>query len=100
MGHALLSEAMLERGLHPQLVRCLLRELLGFQASLSVPGARATEKFPVERGGKRGGAETPDEFNIFFEVIPETLLTEWARRGFGFSPGDRGSEAIAPCVGR
>ena len=33
-GRAMLSEAMVQRGLRPQFVRCLLSERSGFQASL------------------------------------------------------------------
>jgi hypothetical protein len=83
--HDMLCTALLKRGLHPQQVCCLLRELSGMMAQISIAGAGSTARFPLERGGKQGGVETPDEFNILVEVILEPLANSWAARGFGFA---------------
>ena len=69
MDHELLVKGLLGRGLHPESVACLLRELSGMHADITIPGAGSTPRFPLERGGKQGGVETPDEFNLFIEHI-------------------------------
>eukprot|EP00959_Pyramimonas_sp_CCMP1952_P257697 5384888-Pyramimonas_sp.AAC.1 len=67
MDHDILANALLKRSVHPVLVGCLIREVSGFCAKLNVPGAGATERFDLERGGKQGAVATPGEFNIFVE---------------------------------
>ena len=53
-------------------------------ASISIPGAGSTEKFALQKGGKQGGPDTPDEFGIMMEAIVEPLAQSWSSRGFGF----------------
>ncbi len=52
MNHASAAEAMLKRGLHPGSVLCLLRELSGCSARITLPGAGETDPFAFSRGGK------------------------------------------------
>ena len=83
-----IAMALASSGLHPELVCCLSGELSGLRANITIPGAGSTGRFPLERGGKQGGVETPDEFNILLQVILEPLVQSWSERGFGFVPED------------
>ena len=81
--HAVLAKSLQARGLHPQQVAVLLRELTGIEASLSILGADSSDPFPLEVGEKQGGAETPDEFNILVETALQPLVSSWSHRNFG-----------------
>ena len=83
MDHELLKEAMLKRGLHPRLVFGLLRELTDMKGHISIPSAGTSEPFDFRKGGKQGGVETPDEWNMLVEFLLEPLVRSWRERGFG-----------------
>ena len=51
--HGKLSNALLQRRLHHEQVRCLLRELTGMMANSSSAGAGTTGRFLIEKGGKQ-----------------------------------------------
>ena len=66
----------------------LLREVSGMICSLSLPGAGPSERFDLERGGKQGGVETPEEFNIMLEAAPEDVVSRRDLFGHGFALDD------------
>jgi hypothetical protein len=82
MDHDVLKAAMLSRGLHPRLVFGLLRELTEMKG-ISMPGAGTSESFHFGLGGKQGGVETPDEWNMLMESILEDVVNSWEDRQFG-----------------
>ena len=59
--------------------------------NLSLPGAWPSERFDLERGGKQGGVETPEEFNIMLEIALGDVLKKWDMSGYGFALDDDGS---------
>ena len=87
MQHESVQRALLERGAHPHLVRAFLQEVTGFSCCISLPGAGLSEEFAFELGGKQGGIETPDVFNVLMEHALEVLVARWVHRGYGFHVG-------------
>ena len=67
------------------LLRALLREISGMKGCLSLPRVSPSELFDIERGGKQGGVETPDEFNVMMEWLLEPLSRSWAQRHMGYT---------------
>jgi hypothetical protein len=51
---------------------------------IHVPGAGHSESFPFERGGRQGGMETPEVFNIMIECLLEPLVASWRERRLRF----------------
>ena len=51
---------------------------------IELPGAGHSECFPLEQGGKQGGVETPEVFNIMVEAALESTTLSWEQRGMGF----------------
>ena len=49
-----------------------------------ISGAGTSERFDFRTGGKQGGVERPDEWNMFIEFILEPLVKSWHDRKFGF----------------
>ena len=88
-----MQTALLDQGLHPDLARAVLREVSGIQCSIELDGAGRSEQFPLERGGKQGGVETPDVFNGMVQSLMAPVLASWAQRGFGFDLSDLGEES-------
>ena len=84
INHESSATAVASRGIHAELVSCLMRELTGLQASITIPSASPTDRFTLEHGGKQGGVETPDEFNILIEHILAPIVKSWTERGYGF----------------
>jgi len=84
MDHDVLQSALLRRGLHPRIVLGLLRELTSMQGAISIPGAGTSEKFAFQTGGKQGGVEMPDEWNMLLETVLGETVISWEERKFGF----------------
>ena len=87
MTHESMTKCLLRRGVHPQLVRAILREVSGMSGNIFLPGAGLSESFPFQCGGKQGGVETPEVFNIMMEYALEPLVANWKSRLFGFALG-------------
>ena len=88
MEHASMQKALLGRGAHPDLVRAILREVSFMSGRISIQGAGMSNVFPFERGGKQGGVETPEVFNVMIEYALEPLVAHWEKKGFGFAFDD------------
>ena len=87
MSHDVIVDALLARGCSPQLACVCLRELTGIQAVATLPGAGTTQPFVFEKGGKQGGAETPEVWNAVIDYLLEPLVNSWEERRMGFSLG-------------
>ena len=83
MLHSVLESALNARGAHPILIFNILRELTQIQARMVLPGCDPTELFDFLRGGKQGGVDTPDLFNVVIEFLIGDLVTSWNLRQFG-----------------
>eukprot|EP00973_Karenia_brevis_P057731 8030581-Karenia_brevis.AAC.1 len=57
-------EAMLGQGIHPVLAKAIVLEYTNLHASVTVADAPCSRYFPFQRGGRQGGVETPELFNI------------------------------------
>ena len=75
MEHETLGQSLLGRGAHPDLARALLREVSCMTCRVNFPCAGQSEAFPLEHGGKQGGVETPEEFNIMTEHALEPIVS-------------------------
>jgi len=69
MVHASMQSALLGRGAHPNLVRAVMREVSHMLCTIQIAGAGTSDDFPLERGGKQGGVETPEIFNSMMDTI-------------------------------
>ena len=83
MNHEVVVKALQSSGMKTDMILSLMAELSGCTARISIPGAGSSDDFPLERGGKQGGVETPDLFNILMEQIVSPLVSSWNGRGFG-----------------
>ena len=73
-----------------QLQLVLLRELAHSRARFFVD-CSASAPVQVLRGGKQGGVETPELWNLFLSACLRPLLAAWRDRGWGTGPfGDLG----------
>ena len=68
MEHEHMQDALLGRSLHPQLVQALMREISSLSCRIEITGAGQSDTFSLERGGKQGGVETPDKFNVMMSI--------------------------------
>ena len=96
MNHGSMEKSLLGRGCHPVMARALLREVSGMSCNIEINGAGISETFPLERGGKQGGIETPEVFNAMMEYALEPVFRSWLARGFrvAVSELDEGSPAL------
>eukprot|EP00959_Pyramimonas_sp_CCMP1952_P450125 9425033-Pyramimonas_sp.AAC.1 len=92
MRHGRLSQALLARVVHPRMAAALLRELSNMRCNIALPGADPCERFPLEKGGKQGGVETPELFNIMLEVVFADAFEKWRRARCGFALDEEGAE--------
>ena len=61
MGHGLMRDSMLARGVNALDVGLHIREFSTLHAYIELPCVGRTELFDFTKGGKQGGIETPDE---------------------------------------
>ena len=89
MGHHLICETLLSRGVKPLNVGLHIRELTGMQAFIELPHVGKTDLFDFSRGGKQGGIETPDEWRAVLDYLLDDLVAKWQIERLGFLfPGD------------
>ena len=69
-----------------------MTELTHLKARIRSPGCDATDFFEFLRGGKQGGVDTPDLFNIMIEYLLHSLVLSWDERGFGVPWVSRSNE--------
>ena len=84
MDHDFLLTAMLRRGAGPGYTALLARELTNIEGIMRIDGANPSLPFDFQRGGKQGGIETPDCFNVYLEEALEKVIAAWVYRGWGF----------------
>ena len=56
--------------------------------NIELPGAGRSEQFLLQRGGKQGGVETPEVFNILTEAALQPVVVSWRKRRLGFKLDD------------
>ena len=83
--HEVTREALLHRGVHPLIVRASMLQYYDQQARLTVADGDPTDFFSFRRGGRQGGAETPDLFNLVVEAAVSAVVGKWRRQGDGFT---------------
>eukprot|EP00959_Pyramimonas_sp_CCMP1952_P066201 1382087-Pyramimonas_sp.AAC.1 len=79
----LVVPALLAWGLHPQLVRAIMRENMGGLLHPIFPGM-ATDGIEINfnRSGRQGGAETTSAWNSAMHLVLKDLHAQWLSRGF------------------
>ena len=88
MDHDMCVESYIRRGSGFGYAYLLARELTAVQGRMRVPGAETSLPFDFQRGGKQGGVDTPDNFNIYLEEALHKVVETWALRGWGFKLDD------------
>ena len=68
MSHGSVEAALSGRGLNAHMIGNLMREISGFGAKTTLPNAASCPWFSFSKGGKQGGVETPDVFNMLIEA--------------------------------
>eukprot|EP00973_Karenia_brevis_P038554 5319653-Karenia_brevis.AAC.1 len=84
MDHDMLARSLQSRGLHPLLIRALVREIRFMEGDMAITGVAISQRFRFQRGGKQGGVETPAEFNVMVETLMQPVVASWKERGYGF----------------
>ena len=72
-----IMSALLGRGVHASDTHAVLQELHEEKGRIRVQGVGCAEQFAFSSGGKQGGVETPDLFNILMEHILSPLIRQW-----------------------
>jgi hypothetical protein len=96
MEHEHIVTSMSARGITAGMVGAHMRELCNMRAVITLPGAGDTQSFSYNKGGKQGGIETPDQWNMLVDHLMEDLILSWTMREFGFKLGD--SETAAKYI--
>ena len=84
MNHQVLRQALQKSGMPTDMVYNLMRALSRKTACINLSGAGRSGDFRLLRGGKQGGIETPDEFNVLMEYALDGLVDFWNDFGLGF----------------
>ena len=85
MGHAELFSAAKLRSGDVRTELLVRRELHNVKASVVLPGTDESDAFAFNRGGKQGGPNTPEEWNLMLEYWLAPLFHSWALRGMGIN---------------
>ena len=80
MDHDFLFHALMR----PGYAGILARDLTNVQGGMRIDGAEPSLPFDFQRGGKQGGIETPDCFNIYLEEAIGGVISAWDNGGLGF----------------
>lgn len=89
MLHNEMAQALLHRGVHPCYVHALILEYLDLRARVKLADAEESDWFPYRKGGRQGGVETPEAFNLMLEDACSDLVEEWNRKQYGFTLDDQ-----------
>eukprot|EP00973_Karenia_brevis_P072077 10012892-Karenia_brevis.AAC.1 len=89
IGHEVMLEAMLQQGVQPAVARAIVIEYINLRANVTVADAPTSTFFPFRRGGRQGGVETPELFNIIVEYALAEMIRDWTSRKLGFTLDER-----------
>ena len=64
MNHQDIYKSLLRQRVHPTIAKAILLEYFDLKVTVRIADAEVTDKFQYWRGGRQGGIETPDLFNI------------------------------------
>ena len=93
-----MADILSRRGLHPNLVRAIMREVSFMKCNISLPGVDACDRFDMQTGGKQGGVETPTLFNAMIDSILLPVVKSWRQRSMGFSFGDEDERPLSHLI--
>ena len=96
MGHARIFEALLARGVHPTIAKAIILEYLDLVARVNVADADPSGFFQISKGGRQGGVETPELFNLIVKAGISGVVQQWSESKFGFSLD--GKSFISHCI--
>ena len=96
--HECLANALIQRGLHPTMVRALLREVSHMTCRITLPGTDPSDSFEMHVGGKQGGVETSELFNAMIEHALEPLVIAWKRDRLGFCFGESDDHPLSHLI--
>ena len=85
MQHPTLDATLTRRKVDPYVHANLIREVSNMSFTLSLPAVGKTNPQLFNAGGKQGGVETPDEFNLIVEDIWSDTSKRWEEKGMGFT---------------
>eukprot|EP00973_Karenia_brevis_P006057 824479-Karenia_brevis.AAC.1 len=54
-------------------------------ARVTLADADTTDYFPFSKGGRQGGVETPELFNIIVESAVVDVVEKWRAENYGFT---------------
>lgn len=89
MQHEVIFQSLLSRGVHAELVYALAQEYTDLRARVTVSDSDPSASFSFLRGGRQGGVETPEVFNMVVESALEQVIEKWRALKFGFTLDDR-----------
>ena len=89
LGHGEIYTGLLSNGANPLLIRAIMQEYYGLQATVQLLDAPTSDKFTYSRGGRQGGAETPELFRVVLDTILHPLVSSWKSKKYGFTIDDK-----------
>ena len=95
MCHRTVDAAMAAKGVPINVRIAVLQGLFSKRAHIRLPSVGCSVEFPFLRGGKQGGAETPDVFNDVMELCMEEVVWLWESFSFGFPLDDDSQEMLS-----
>ena len=98
INHHHLARILTARRMHPNLVRAILREISFMRCNITLPGASPSDRFKMQAGGKQGGVETPELFNLMVEYALDPSVVRWKLQGMGFHFGARDNHPLSHLV--
>ena len=82
--HHDMTEALLQKGMHPWAVCALMRESFDPDGRISLPGAPIAPKFSHASGTRQGSVEGPDMWNQVLDSALRRPAARWEGEGIGF----------------
>eukprot|EP00973_Karenia_brevis_P077259 10732218-Karenia_brevis.AAC.1 len=89
MQHDQITDSLLSLGIHPLLVHALLREYCQLKARVKIADADFSNFFSFRKGGRQGGVETPEVFNLMVESAAAAVSVRWKEKNYGFTVDDK-----------
>eukprot|EP00973_Karenia_brevis_P071447 9925890-Karenia_brevis.AAC.1 len=89
MLHDQIADSLLALGVHPVLVLALAREYCQLKARVKIADADFSDFLPFRRGGRQGGVETPEVFNVMIESAAGAVVDTWRAKNYGFTLDDK-----------
>ena len=66
-----------------------MKEYVDLQARVKLADADVTDFFAYSKGGRQGGIETPEPFNLMMEATFADVVKDWKTKRYGFSLNDK-----------